>query len=94
MTDDRAMIAARLLVEDHIQEYGMVPHPDKMKEAIAKVLRDSVKPLQFYADPKRYEGDNQRLVGEPDTYQPKDCPYLWSVNRDGGNIARSALFHS
>lgn len=89
---DMIMRIARRVVEAHIQEYGMVPHPDKMKEAIAAVIRESVKSLRFYADPKRYEGDNQRLVGEPDVYQPKDCPYLWSVNRDGGKIARAALW--
>lgn len=29
------MLRARRLVESHIAAYGMVPHPDKLKEAIA-----------------------------------------------------------
>lgn len=36
---DGAMLIARRLVEDHIQAYGMVPHPDRMKDAIATVIR-------------------------------------------------------
>lgn len=32
------MRRARALVEAHISEYGMVPHPDKIKEAIAVEL--------------------------------------------------------
>lgn len=32
------MRRARALVEVHISEYGMVPHPDKIKEAIAVEL--------------------------------------------------------
>lgn len=32
------MRRARALVEAHINEYGMVPHPDKIKEAIAVEL--------------------------------------------------------
>lgn len=38
--DDDAMRRARALVEAHIADYGMVPHPDKMKEAIAEAIRD------------------------------------------------------
>lgn|SRR3990167_2982296 len=35
--DNRAapMLRARHLVEEHIRIWGMVPHPDKLKEAIA-----------------------------------------------------------
>lgn len=29
------MLTARRLVEEHIRIYGYVPHPDKLKEAIA-----------------------------------------------------------
>lgn len=36
--NDPAMLAARILVEDHIAVWGMVPHPDKLKEAIAAAL--------------------------------------------------------
>jgi hypothetical protein len=35
---DGAMRRARRIVEEHIAAYGMVPHPDKMKEAIATEL--------------------------------------------------------
>lgn len=47
--------------------------------------------LEFYADPKRYNGANQRIEGEPDGWQPFEFPYLWDVTRDGGHIARDAL---
>lgn len=50
------MRRARQLVEDHIEAYGMVPHPDRMKEAIATEL--SV--LQVYAS------DRTHLRGELD----------------------------
>lgn len=43
--DDKAMLTARRLVEAHIQDYGMVPHPDKMKEAIAKAIEDAHRPF-------------------------------------------------
>lgn len=32
------MLCARKIVENHIAVYGMVPHPDKLKEAIASAL--------------------------------------------------------
>lgn len=35
---DDPMRRARKLVEAHIADYGMVPHPDKLKEAIAAEL--------------------------------------------------------
>lgn len=35
---DGPMRRARALVEDHIATYGMVPHPDRIKEAIAVEL--------------------------------------------------------
>lgn len=35
---DGPMLRARRLVEDHISHYGMVPHPDRIKEAIATEL--------------------------------------------------------
>jgi hypothetical protein len=46
--------------------------------------------LQFYADPKRYEGSNQRRdSGDP--YTPEEMPYRLDVYRDSGEIARAAL---
>jgi hypothetical protein len=32
------MLQARKIVEDHIAAYGMVPHPDKIKEEIATAI--------------------------------------------------------
>jgi hypothetical protein len=36
---DSPMGRARALVEAHIADYGMVPHPDRIKEAIAAELQ-------------------------------------------------------
>lgn len=41
MSDDGAMQQARALVERHIAVFGYVPHPDKIKEAIADSLRQA-----------------------------------------------------
>jgi hypothetical protein len=38
---DDHMTRARRLVEDHISAYGMVPHPDRIKEAIAEQSQQS-----------------------------------------------------
>jgi hypothetical protein len=38
---DDHMTRARRLVEDHIEAYGMVPHPDRIKDAIAKQSQES-----------------------------------------------------
>ncbi|MCA1831194.1 MAG: hypothetical protein LC750_00340 [Actinobacteria bacterium] len=35
---DGPMVRARKLVEAHLAEFGMVPHPDKLKDAIATDL--------------------------------------------------------
>lgn len=51
---------------------------------------DLVKALEFYSDCNRYDGPNQRLIGD-DPYTPKDRGYLQDVTRDGGDIARAAL---
>jgi hypothetical protein len=41
----QAMLTARRIVEQHIETYGMVPHPDKLKEAIAtKIASAAVGP--------------------------------------------------
>lgn len=37
--DDWAMIAARRMVEAHINSWGYVPHPDFLKDMIAAGLR-------------------------------------------------------
>jgi hypothetical protein len=51
---------------------------------------DLVRALEFYADPLRYDGPNQRVIGD-DPYTPKDRGYLQDVTRDNGDIARAAL---
>lgn len=35
---DGPMVKARKLVEEHIATYGFVPHPDKIKDAIAEAI--------------------------------------------------------
>jgi len=42
-----AMMKARTLVEAHIAAYGMVPHPDSLKEAIAKLIDSEIKRASF-----------------------------------------------
>lgn len=53
-------------------------------------LETLVKALEFYADPTRYDGPNQRLIGS-DPFTPQDQGYRQDVIRDGGNIAREAI---
>lgn len=67
----------------------MSPRKPKYTELTAQVaaLKHA---LQFYADPTRYDGPNQRRT-EPDHYTPPDQGYRRDVTRDGGLIARSAL---
>lgn len=62
--------------------FGLNPAADR--EAVA---RDA---LEFYADPRRYYGPNQRPIAEDKFAQPNDA-YLRDVTRDGGEIARKAL---
>ena len=42
MSDTPAMVTARAVVEAHIEAYGMVPHPDRLKEAIAELLTTGI----------------------------------------------------
>jgi hypothetical protein len=42
MADLPAMKVARAVVEAHIENYGMVPHPDRLKEAIAELLTTGI----------------------------------------------------
>jgi hypothetical protein len=46
--------------------------------------------LKFYADPRRYDGPNQRPI-EDDPYASRDSVYIHDVTRDKGKIARAAL---
>lgn len=54
----------------------------------AGIINTLVKALEFYADPRRYMGPNQRNDFS-DPYSPG--PYLQDVSRDGGEIARVTL---
>lgn len=57
----RAMLRARKIVEDHIAVFGMVPHPDKMKEAIAEALEAAA--AQPSQQVKPLSDDMARLLG-------------------------------
>jgi hypothetical protein len=46
--------------------------------------------LEFYADPRRYEGPNTNPIPN-DPYQPEELVYRLDIIRDGGQIARNAL---
>lgn len=46
--------------------------------------------LEFYADPRRYDGPNQRPI-EGDPYAKPDAAYIMDVTRDNGAIAKKAL---
>jgi hypothetical protein len=46
--------------------------------------------LEFYAEPRRYDGPNQNNPGN-DPHTPEDAPYMTDVTRDRGKRARSAL---
>lgn len=47
--DSPPMLQARKIVEDHIAAYGWVPHPDKIKEAIARALLKATAPAVTYS---------------------------------------------
>lgn len=59
----------------------------KTQSELINSLREA---LQFYADRRRYDGPNQEPI-EGDPHGLKDFPYMWSVDRDNGSIARKAL---
>jgi hypothetical protein len=49
-----------------------------------------VEALEFYADPRRHQGSNQRPF-DGDKFTPEGYPYMIDATRDGGDIARAAL---
>ncbi len=62
-------------------------------ECIVKCVNshaDLVAALEFYADPKRYEGPNQKAEAG-DEHTPSENVYRQDVIRDQGDIARAAL---
>ena len=46
--------------------------------------------LEFYANPKRYEGPNTHQIAD-DPHQPKELVYRYDVTRDQGRIAQQTL---
>jgi hypothetical protein len=64
---------------------------DAIIAAQAETIRQLREALGYYADERRYKGANQSELIEGDKFQPTDCPYLWSVDRDYGEIARKVL---
>lgn len=46
--------------------------------------------LEFYADPRRYDGPNQQPIPD-DPYAKPDAAYIMDVTRDHGSIAVKAL---
>lgn len=64
-------------------------HYDEVADLMAEngLLR---KALEFYADPRRYNGSNLRPI-KGDGYAPVGLVYCYDVLRDHGKIARKAL---
>jgi hypothetical protein len=69
---------------------GGIAHTDRayLLDRVAKLTEA----LTFYADPKRYQGPNQKAI-DGDKFNPKgdDAVYYHDVSRDHGEIARAAL---
>lgn len=76
-------------LREHERDYPSLIHGPLCGRA-ADEIEALVKALEFYGDPSRYDGPNQRLVGD-DPYTPKDQGYRQDVTRDGGKIARDML---
>ena len=49
---------------------------------------EMVEALAFYADPRRYDGPNQKNPGDD---KHSAGPYLQNVTRDNGDLARAVL---
>ena len=71
--------------------YPLPASSDVTQLATITAQRDQLlEALEFYAQEKRYHGQNQSLDGE-DKYTPTGKPYLQDVTRDHGDIARAAI---
>jgi hypothetical protein len=46
--------------------------------------------LEFYENQLRYMGENRPAI-PGDAHSPPNQHYVWSVMKDGGDIARTAL---
>jgi len=80
---------------DNWTDYDFAKHTDATRKTLAWLLEleahadAMVKALQFYANPIRYEGANQRNdINDP---YSDSAPYIRDASRDGGEIARAAL---
>jgi hypothetical protein len=83
-------ILAKDASEIDVLEWAVILMPKEKAEEAAEKLSKIRNALKFYEDPKRYDGPNQNPV-DGDPFRPEDCPYLWDVLRDRGDIARVAL---
>lgn len=72
------------------EERGWLTHAVMDREA-ADVIERLTAALAFYARPIAYQGDNVRNEGQDDPFTPPDRPYIQSVGRDGGEVARRGL---
>lgn len=69
------------------------PNAPTLAATIVKAVNSHdalVKALEFYADPRRYNGANQKPI-EADPYAQPGEVYIRDVTRDNGSLARSAL---
>lgn len=91
--DTPQMLKARAIVEAHISHFGMVPHPDLLKEAIASALQ------RFNADTDwktakvsidmdtHFDGNGLRVFGRVVDWQPED----WEAGGAGKGIGLNLL---
>ena len=75
---DGPMRRAREIVEAHIADYGMVPHPDKIKEAIAAELG--------FAEIRGAD----RLVAAQRAHEPDWPPHMSAVGLRDGTLAKGS----
>lgn len=76
--DSPQMLKARAIVEAHISYFGMVPHPDKLKETIASALQsfnadtDWQKAKVSIDVDTHFDGHGMRVFGRVADWQPED----------------------
>ena len=58
--------------------------------AFEQRIEELERALGFYADPRRYNGPNQKPIPD-DPFAKPDRVYIQDVSRDNGEIARAAL---
>ena len=65
----------------------------QLKQMVAdrdRRIESLIAALAFYADSRRYDGPNQKPIGN-DPYAPDDLVYRYDVTRDRGAVAFKAL---